>query len=72
MTSRDSGTLRDVSWTAKTAAGGERYGKLSYEVHLRTKRFEGKTMLVAGLRAYVASKLGASVEVPVELVEKQS
>ena len=69
MTEADCGSSTNVSWTEKTGLGGERYGKLSYEIHLRTKRFEGETLLIAGLRAYVASKLGKSVDVPVALLE---
>ncbi len=31
---------------------------------MRRQRFEGPTLLVAAMRCYVASKLGAEIEVP--------
>ncbi len=52
----DTGTLEGMSWSQFTSIGGKRYGKLSYEVHSRIRRYKGDTPLEAAMRAYVGSK----------------
>lgn len=64
----DIGDSQTANWAEMTARGGERYGAYYYQVHKRRQRFHGPTTLVAAMRCFVASQLGAEVEVPDELV----
>lgn len=64
----DLGDTERPEWCEFTSNGGERYGKMSYQVPLRRQRFEGDTPLVAALRCHVAAKLGAEIEVPESLL----
>jgi hypothetical protein len=68
MTSADLGNGTIARWDEMTARGGERYGPESYAVRKRQQRFDGATPLIAAMRCYVASQLGAEVEVPDQLV----
>lgn len=58
----DAGDSQRVDWHELTWRG------VSTKDGQRRQRFAGPTMLVAGLRCYVASKLGELVDVPEELV----
>ncbi|WP_342051283.1 MULTISPECIES: phage protein NinX family protein [unclassified Cupriavidus] len=68
MALADIGDMQTPNWNEMTARGGERYGAYSYQVHKRRQRFGGPTMLVAAMRCYVASKAGAEVDVPDDLL----
>lgn len=61
MARADVGDGQRTQWCEFTYRGDERL------VHPRRQRFSGSTMLEAAMRCYVASKLGASIEVPAEL-----
>jgi hypothetical protein len=69
MLSKDVGNGTITHWDEMTVRGGERYGPQSYAVHKRRQRFVGETPLIASMRCYVASILGAEVDVPDELAE---
>lgn len=71
MTSADLGNDTTARWEEMTARGGERYGVESWAIHKRRQRFIGETPLIAAMRCFVASKLGAEVDVPDELVGGQ-
>jgi hypothetical protein len=64
MSQDDTGTGKSVSWSETTYKGGERYGKLSYQINARTQVFISKSLLVSGLRAYLASRVGEKVSIP--------
>lgn len=64
MLSSDLGDGQAASWVKETCRGGERYGPASFQVHKRQIRFEGDTRLQAAMRAFVAAKLGAVIDVP--------
>jgi hypothetical protein len=68
MAQADVGDMQSPSWVEFTARGGERYGVESWAVRSRRQRFSGPTLLIAGLRCYVASKLGATIEIPTLLL----
>ena len=55
MHNKDTGALEGMSWAQFTFMGGKRYGKLSYEMHRRIRRYKGATPLEAAMRAYVGS-----------------
>lgn len=65
MLSTDLGNSQSPQWNKEKP--GERYGTLSYQVHRVQCRFDGPTMLIAGLRCLVASELGVEADVPAEL-----
>jgi hypothetical protein len=46
------------------------YGDSQWNAHVGGKESTGPTPLIAAMRCYVASKLGAEVEVPDELTEE--
>jgi len=64
MTCVDLGGGTHASWVEMTARGGMRYGVESWAVRKRRQRFDGPTLLIAAMRCYVASKLGAEIELP--------
>ena len=45
------------------------YGNSNWEAHVGNKAYQGPTPLIAAMRCYVASRLGAEVDVPEELLE---
>lgn len=65
MLSTDLGNSEAARWNKDKR--GERYGTHSYQIHRVQCRFEGSTMLIAGLRCFIASELGVEVDVPAEL-----
>ncbi len=63
MAEGDGGTTEQVSWGRLTILGGKKYGPYSYQTHKRIKRFSGPTMLIAGLRCFVAANLKDEIDV---------
>jgi len=64
ITSDDLGDGTIARWDEMTARGGMRYGVDSWAVRKRRQRFEGPTLLIAAMRCYVASVVGAEIALP--------
>lgn len=67
MAMDDVGDGTSPSWNENTYRNAERFGPLSHQVNPRRQRFTGPTFLVAAMRCFVSSKLGATVELPAKL-----
>lgn len=69
MLSTDLGDGQRADWSEWTARGGERVGPGWDQIRKRRQRFDGDSVLEAGLRCYVASVRGEKMEVPEALMQ---